>query len=194
VLPTRFRCCYHAATLLLSRSKARSLRASAAAGEIDAMTLQELGNLGELVGGIAVIVSLVYLAAQIRRNTRTVRASSSLAFARISQDFSAMLITDEKVARLYRLGLKDSSQFGEDQAVQFDALMITMFRDSQNIFQQYRQSQLDEEEWETFARNVLWNFHQPGVQQWWHSRRLMFIEPFRTFLEGERGGTGRPSP
>ena len=58
-----------------------------------------------------------------------------------------MLITDEKVARLYRLGLKDSSQFGEDEAVQFDALMITLFRDFQNTFQQYRKNQLDEEEW-----------------------------------------------
>ena len=72
-----------------------------------------------------------------------------------SQNFSAMLITDEKVARLYRLGLKDSSQFGEDQAVQFDALMITVFRDFQNTFQQYRISQLDEDEWEVFARNIL---------------------------------------
>ncbi len=34
------------------------------------MTLQDLGSLGELVGGIAVVVSVVYLAIQIRHNTR----------------------------------------------------------------------------------------------------------------------------
>ena len=154
------------------------------------MTIQDLGGIGEFVGALAVIVSLVYLAVQIRRNARTVRASSSLAFARMSHDFSAMLITDEKVARLYRLGLEDSSQFDEDQVVQFDALMITVFRDFQNTLQQYRQSQLDAEEWEGFARNILWTFRQPGVQQWWQSRRVMFSESFRKFLEGEPGGTG----
>ena len=152
------------------------------------MTIQDLGSIGEFVSALAVIASLVYLAFQIRQNTRTVRATSSRSFAQMSQDFSAMLITDEKVARLYRLGLKDSSQFGEDQAVQFDALMITVFRDFQNTFQQYRKSQLDEDEWEVFARNILWTFRQPGVQQWWQSRRVMFIELFCEFLERERGG------
>ena len=152
------------------------------------MTIQDLGSIGEFVAAIATLVTLVYLALQIRQNTRTVRATSSLSFAQLSQGFSAMLITDEKVARLYRLGLKDSSQFGEDQAVQFDALMITVFRDFQNNFQHYRKSQLDEDEWEVFARNILWNFRQPGVQQWWQSRRVMFIESFREFLERERGG------
>ncbi|MCH7866487.1 MAG: hypothetical protein IH881_02245 [Myxococcales bacterium] len=154
------------------------------------MTIQDLGSIGEFAGALAVIASVIYLAAQIRQNTRTVRATSSLSFVQLSQNFSAMLITDEKVARLYRLGLKDSSQFGEDEAVQFDALMITVFRDFQNTFQQYRKNQLDEEEWEVFARNILWTFRQPGIQQWWQSRRVMFIESFREFLEGEGGGTG----
>jgi hypothetical protein len=34
------------------------------------MTLQDLGSIGELVGGIGVVVSLVYLAFEIRHNTR----------------------------------------------------------------------------------------------------------------------------
>ena len=34
------------------------------------MTLEDLGNLGEFVGAIGVVVSLVYLALQIRQNTR----------------------------------------------------------------------------------------------------------------------------
>ena len=154
------------------------------------MSLQDLGNIGEFIAAIATLITLIYLAAQIRQNTRTVRTTSSLSFVQLSQNFSAMLITDEKVARLYRLGLKDSSQFGEDEAVQFDALMITVFRDFQNTFQQYRKNQLDEDEWEVFARNILWTFRQPGVQQWWHSRQVMFVESFREFLEGEGGGTG----
>ena len=40
------------------------------------MTLQDLGNIGEFVGAIGVIASLVYLAVQIRQNTTSVRAST----------------------------------------------------------------------------------------------------------------------
>ena len=40
------------------------------------MSIQELGNLGELAGGVAVVVSLLYVALQIRQNTQTIRASN----------------------------------------------------------------------------------------------------------------------
>ncbi len=33
------------------------------------MTIQDLGAIGDLVGGVAVLVTLVYLAMQIRQNT-----------------------------------------------------------------------------------------------------------------------------
>ncbi len=40
------------------------------------MTLQDLGNIGEFVAAIGVIISLVYLARQIRQNTESVRAAA----------------------------------------------------------------------------------------------------------------------
>lgn len=42
------------------------------------MTFQDLGSLGELVGGIAVVVTVVYLAIQIRHNTRGLDQNSDL--------------------------------------------------------------------------------------------------------------------
>ena len=33
------------------------------------MTLQDLGGLGEFIGAVAVVVSLIYLAVQVRQNT-----------------------------------------------------------------------------------------------------------------------------
>ena len=38
--------------------------------------LQNLGNLGEFIGAIGVVVSLVYLARQMIQNTTSVRAAS----------------------------------------------------------------------------------------------------------------------
>jgi len=38
------------------------------------MTIQEMGAAGELIGGIAVIFTLIYLALQIRQNTKSAQA------------------------------------------------------------------------------------------------------------------------
>lgn len=57
------------------------------------MTLIELGALGEFVGAIAVIATLVYLAVQIRQNTRSLDASQRLALAQTYQMRSDALQT-----------------------------------------------------------------------------------------------------
>ena len=44
------------------------------------MTLQDWGSIGELVGGVAVIASLVYVGFQVRQNTSAVRANSAQSF------------------------------------------------------------------------------------------------------------------
>ena len=38
--------------------------------------LDELGNIGDFLGGLAVVVTLVYLALQIRQNTATTRVQT----------------------------------------------------------------------------------------------------------------------
>ena len=40
------------------------------------MTIETLGALGDFLGGVAVVASLLYLAAQIRQNTKAIRSSS----------------------------------------------------------------------------------------------------------------------
>ncbi|MFT4613811.1 MAG: hypothetical protein ACI9NT_000952 [Bacteroidia bacterium] len=41
------------------------------------MTLAELGNIGEVLSGAAVLVSLVYLIVEVRRNTKATRCNSA---------------------------------------------------------------------------------------------------------------------
>ena len=51
------------------------------------MTLDQLGNLGELIGALGVVVSLAYLAIQIRTNTEAERTST---YQSIVSDFGAL--------------------------------------------------------------------------------------------------------
>ena len=41
------------------------------------MTIQDLGNIGEVVAAVATVVTLVYLAIQIRANTNAVQAAAA---------------------------------------------------------------------------------------------------------------------
>jgi hypothetical protein len=57
------------------------------------MTLEQLGSISEAVGAIAVVVSLLFLGIELRRNTRSVRAASAYdsdaAYAAINREMAA---------------------------------------------------------------------------------------------------------
>lgn len=56
------------------------------------MTLEDLANVGEVFGGLAVLISLAYLILEVRRNTSSVRSSaawnSDVAFAEMNEALS----------------------------------------------------------------------------------------------------------
>ncbi len=49
------------------------------------MTIQDLGAIGELIGGTAVVATLIYLAVQVRQNTRSIESARQLALAQTYQ-------------------------------------------------------------------------------------------------------------
>lgn len=49
------------------------------------MTMQDLGAIGELIGGAAVVVTLIYLALQVRQNTQAMDENRRLALAQTYQ-------------------------------------------------------------------------------------------------------------
>ena len=44
------------------------------------MTIQDWGAVGEIIGGIAIIISLIYVGLQIRQNTKATKVATSQAF------------------------------------------------------------------------------------------------------------------
>ena len=83
------------------------------------MTLDDLGNLGDLVGGIGVIATLIYLALQIRQNTTALRTSFYGQAAEPVWNLGALLTENKAMARIFRVGAQDPAQLDEDEETQF---------------------------------------------------------------------------
>ena len=72
------------------------------------MTIQEMGALGEMIGGIAVVISLIYVGLQIRQNSNSVRAASQIALRQLGTEITSQIAAPD-MARIYVQGLKDIS-------------------------------------------------------------------------------------
>ena len=143
------------------------------------MTLQDLGNIGEFVGAIGVIASLVYLAVQIRQNTRSLRAATYQSLAEATAATSTHFLSDPELARIVRVGSVGSERLSEDELARFHAFLVIAFRRFDSIFLHYRQGTLPEDAWQAYWHSYQEILANPGVQTWWKRNSRNYTEALR---------------
>ena len=155
--------------------------AGAAGGE--AITLQDLGNLGEILAAVGVVVSVLYLAIQVRQSTRSVRASTYQAFSESFRDFRALLVGDERLGTVWGKGLRSRSELSSSEQGQFDALLMNFLRGVEVSFYQESQGLLDAAFYEGWLDEAVEIWRQPGSREWWSANSRFFNPEFRVVWE-----------
>ena len=142
------------------------------------MNWDALGAIGEVVGAIAVVVTLIYLAVQIRQNTSSIRASTLQSNTNVwASTFTA--IADEELARVYAIGSLGSPEAKPIAYTQFFFLCKAMFVGFEDQYYQYRQGTLDENIYLGYERSIaLQALAFPGVQAWWRQTRDTYSPEF----------------
>lgn len=102
------------------------------------MTIQDWGAVGEIVGAIAVVASLIYLAIQIRQNTHQVSHSvESMKLAAFERNIHSgnrireLMILHPDVADLAVSGMNSFSGLSGSDRLRFDMLIRNMFNELQ---------------------------------------------------------------
>ena len=147
------------------------------------MQWDAVAAIGSVLGALSVILTVVFLAVQVRRNTAATQSQTYQAACAALADFGALLAQDPALCRVWRLGLSKPDELEDNQYYQFAFLGISLLRRYENAFFQYHAGLIGAYFWNGHKNNLLWHFHQPGFQRWWKERRLTFSEAFRDYLE-----------
>jgi hypothetical protein len=150
------------------------------------MTLDQFGNIGEIIGALGVIISLAYLAMQIRKNTEAERTST---YQSIVSDFGALnntMASTPELSYLFVQAMEDYHQLSSDEKARISQLFFQSFRYFENMYYQQQKGYLDKEVWTGWKRLMLTYYSRPGFQTWWKHRRDVYSEPFAIFLETEK--------
>lgn len=147
------------------------------------MTIEQLANLGEVVAAIATLVTLVYLAIQIRQNTRAVRAASHHSVTDSFNHINAIVGTDPRAARIYRLGLEGLENLNEDEQFSFAFLMLGYLRVFETLFYQRDIGTAEEQLYQSEHNSLRWAFSYQGARDWWWSNEISFSPDFRAHID-----------
>ena len=83
------------------------------------MTIEELGNLGDLIGALATTATLLYLAVQIRQNSKTMQANSIANYTQVLSEISSLLAENEILCDLYFKGLQNPELLTDSERRRF---------------------------------------------------------------------------
>jgi len=129
------------------------------------MTVELLANIGEFVGGVAVLATLVYLALQVRQNNLLARTSAY----QFWHDSNARAITTiaqgPTPVEVFIKGQRDEEPLKEDERFQFSVHLFCLMHSFEIAFLMYKDGLVDEEKWHRQRRIARFWLQSPGTER-----------------------------
>ncbi len=116
------------------------------------MDIMELGAIGELVGGVAVIATLIYLAMQVKQSSQASKIASY--HQGIAQIVESAL--DPDFATLLAKHTEDSEGLTNQEELRLTVLTHALLFGHEIIYGMYQRGQVDDIEWQNLFENNFW--------------------------------------
>jgi hypothetical protein len=118
------------------------------------MDIQDLANLGEALSGFGVVISLLYLAVQIRQNTRAIRSSSYHQAAEQTWHYCLAVAQDASLAAIIakRIAGETLTQAESIRANSADQALVYGF---ENMMRLHEEGLVDPDVWANFLTNSM---------------------------------------
>jgi hypothetical protein len=146
------------------------------------MTLEQLALIAEIVGGAGVIASLIYLAVEIRRQSRqnNLRAANEL-----TAQWSGLMTSLHEGSELAEIWLKGHRDFDSLDAIsklRYGAYFGRFLRNSEGLYLHVLQKSLDPMVWRGVERAIRDLMILPGAQAWWQTRKHWYTDDFQQLI------------
>ncbi len=126
------------------------------------MNWDALGAIGELVGAVAVVGTLAYLALQIKHQNAANYASAHNNLLEGFTEVEALLAGNLELTALFNTGLWTPDKLSDDEASQFSWLFRLFINQYLKAFRLYQEGVITKVEWENYAKTGAYLVDTPG--------------------------------
>ena len=151
------------------------------------MTITELGALGEFVGAIAVVVTLVYLAMQIKQNTAALKLSTARDTTADLADINLMPAEHAEFAELFLRGVQDYEALDGAEKLRLFGYFHKFCRTYENVHYQYMHNALEGDLYQGITNQFMALMSMPGARVYWQQRKSWYNPGFQAYVDGQLG-------
>ena len=142
------------------------------------MNWQAVSAVAEVVGVVAIVVSLIYLAIQIRQNTKVARAATRQAISDSTENLGSDLLNNREIAEILVRDINGDPL----SAVESLRLQARCYRDMQhweNIFYQYNEGLVSADQWAGFRKNLVALLDINAYREYWEHEASHYSKAFQ---------------
>ena len=147
------------------------------------MSWEAIGAVGEILGALAVVITLLYLARQMRRDAL---ATTSGAMDSWLADYNNMvleILRNPEVAHIFRQGLTDFEQLDENDQMRFHTWMVAHLLNAQNLFLQLNEGIMHRGVTDQILSFNAQMLNSKGGLYWWGTARSIWRPEFVAHMD-----------
>ncbi len=140
------------------------------------MNWEAIGAIGEIIGAIAVVATLGYLALQIRHQNAANRINAVNSILQGFDQLDLLLAQDESLAALFNKGLWSPDELTDSEAAQFSWMLRLASNCYLKLYRLYQDGLASQYEWENHMSQAAYLFGTPGGKVFLAGHREAFCD------------------
>ena len=148
------------------------------------MNWNAVGAISQLVAAGAVVMSLLYLAGQVRHGSRVARVTGGEVLAANLRGFSQPLAQDAELNRIWNIGVEGGAELSASERSRFLHLATQFGKLVESAHLYHTSGIMDDGTWAGWHAAARHYFTAPGWKEYFAVRSDLYSPDFRAFVDG----------
>ena len=155
------------------------------------LSLADWGHIAEIFGAVAVVVSLLYVGAQLKQNTAAIQAQTSQQIMSTYAETNFAIVGQESLAPLF-VKVNNGEDLTPVESEKLGTWAHILFSNWEQAFRSHKNGLLEDEVWAAWDIFFRWNMEYPFVLDAWVNNPIEgYTKSFMQYVNEEvlRGET-----
>ena len=152
--------------------------------------LSEWASIAEIIGAVAVVVSLLYVGLQVNDNTSAIRSTAANDATVTMQAWYLEMGSNRQASDVWFNAMTSAEPLSTNDEFQFIMSMHSVLLGMQNSFLLSQEGTIDAEFREALTIALVAVKDLPGMERFWRQRRQFFHSDFAEYVEDQLAQDG----